>query len=64
MDDTKKFETKVYIDRNRLLDEAIFIAICGLEQIRDGLFITGKVRLEIARNKLDQVIKKLEKDGY
>lgn len=64
MNDPKKFETKVYIDRNKLLDEAVFIAICGLEQIREKTFITGKVRLEIARDKLDQVINKLEKDGY
>ncbi len=62
--DFKKFETIIYIDRNKLLDDAVFIAICGLEQIRAELSTTGKVRLEIARAKLDRVIKKLEKDGY
>lgn len=59
----RKFITKVFIDRNKLLDEAVFSAINGLEQIRNEMFRTGKVRLGIARAKLDEAIKKLEEDG-
>lgn len=49
------------LDRSKLLDESIFIAICGLRQLRDGLNTTGKVRLEIAKNGIQRTINALNK---
>ena len=43
--------------RSKVLDEGVFLAICGLNMCRDKEFITGVVRLEMARNKLDKAIK-------
>ncbi|RLA62746.1 MAG: hypothetical protein DRQ78_07645 [Epsilonproteobacteria bacterium] len=49
-------------DRNKILDEGVFLAVCGLNMCRNKEFITGVVRLEMARDKLDKVIKKIYKD--
>ena len=43
-------------NRDKLLDEALFVGICGLNMCKDKQFLTGVVRLEIARDKLAKVI--------
>lgn len=43
-------------DRNKMLDEALFIGICGMNMIKDKEFTTGVVRLEMARDKIDYII--------
>ena len=45
------------LHRSRQLDEGIFLAICGLNMCRKKEFVTGVVRLEIARDKIDKTIK-------
>jgi len=50
------------LNRDKVLDEAVFLSICGMNQIREGCQITGVVRLEMARDKLDRVIKKINSD--
>ena len=51
-------------DRNKVLDEALFVGICGLNMVRDECFITGVVRLEIARAKLDKVIEHIYAERF
>lgn len=51
----------VELDIDKTLDEAIFYALCGLEHCRDKSLITGVARLEMARAKLDEVIKAINK---
>lgn len=46
-------------DRNKELDEAIFLAICGLNLCREKSCITGVTRLEIAKAKLEKIISKI-----
>jgi len=57
-----KIEVHQTFDRNKLLDEALFVGICGLNMCKDKEFITGVVRLEMARDKLDKVIKYIYKE--
>ena len=45
------------LDRYKILDEGIFLSICGLNMCREKQFITGVVRLEMARDKIDKAIK-------
>ena len=52
----------VELDTDKTLDEAIFYALCGLDHCRDKSVITGVVRLEIARAKLDVAIDALNKE--
>lgn len=60
----KKIEVKETLDRDKVLDEAIFLALCGLDHCRHGSEITGLVRLEMAKHKLESTIKKIkEKHG-
>jgi hypothetical protein len=47
------------LDRNKILDEAVFLALCGLQHCRDGLDITGVTRLEMACSKLTAVINRI-----
>ncbi len=58
----KKVEVHQTFDRNKLLDEALFVGICGMNMVKDKEFITGVVRLEIARDKLDKVIEYIYKE--
>ena len=51
----------VELDTDKTLDDAIFYALCGLEHCRDKSLITGVARLEMARAKLDEVIKAINK---
>ena len=55
----KRSKRRIYqtFDRYKTLDEGVFIAICGLNMCREKQFITGVVRLEIARDKIDKAIK-------
>jgi hypothetical protein len=50
------------LDRDKTLDEGIFLAHCGLSQIREGYKITGVVRLQMAVINLQSVIDKINKD--
>ena len=52
----------VELDTDKTLDEAIFYALCGLDHCRDKSLITGVVRLEIARAKLDVAVDALNKE--
>ena len=52
-----------YLNRDEVLDDAIFLALCGLDQVRDNLKITGLVRLEMAYHKFGLAIEKLKKDS-
>jgi len=52
------------LNRDKVLDEAIFLAICGRNKIKDGDRITGNVRLEIAVYKLQRCIDKINKELY
>lgn len=54
-------KTCIEINRDKLLDEAIFVAICGRNQIKQGSKITGVVRLKMAKYKLEEAIRRLEK---
>jgi len=49
-------------DRGKILDEGVFLAICGLDLCRDGLQILGVVRLEMAVHNLQKTIDKINKD--
>ncbi|TET88709.1 MAG: hypothetical protein E3J96_02810 [Sulfurovum sp.] len=55
-------EVHQIFNRDKLLDEAVFLGICGLNMCKDKEFITGVVRLEMARDKLDKVIKHIYKE--
>lgn len=44
------------LDRNKVLDEAIFLALCGRDLCKNGSSITGVVRLEMAYEKLGRTI--------
>lgn len=50
------------LDRDKVLDEAIFLALVGLNNLRVGSKITGLIRLETAKVKLDAIIEKLKKE--
>ena len=52
----------IELDTDKTLDEAIFYALCGLDHCRDKSLITGVVRLEIARAKLDVAVDALNKE--
>ena len=52
----------IELDTDKTLDNAIFYALCGLDHCRDKSLITGVVRLEIARAKLDVAIDALNKE--
>ena len=52
----------IELDTDKTLDEAIFYALCGLDHCRDKSLITGVVRLEIARAKLDVAVNALNKE--
>lgn len=52
------------LNRDKLLDEALFVGLCGLGMCRRNLRVTGLVRLEIAHAYLGRVIKQLKKDIY
>lgn len=62
MADTNNVEVHQTFNRNKLLDEALFIGICGMNMCKDNEFITGVVRLEMAREKLDKVIEYIYKE--
>lgn len=49
-------------DRNKVLDEALFVGICGMNMCKDKEFLTGVVRLEMAREKLNKVIEYIYKE--
>lgn len=55
------------LNRSKLLEEAIFLAICGLNTCKEFSCLTGVIRLEIARDLLDKSIdgikKKMEKEN-
>jgi len=55
-------EVHQIFNRDKLLDEAVFLGVCGLNMCKDKEFITGVVRLEMARDKLDKVIKYIYKE--
>lgn len=44
------------LNRDKMLDEGVFLAICGLNQCRENIFITGVVRLEMAVARIQKVI--------
>lgn len=50
------------LDRSKILDEAIFLALCGRDQVKNNLKITGVVRLEMAVAMLHKIINKINKD--
>lgn len=50
------------LNRDKVLDEAIFLAICALNKIRCGDRITSVVRLEMAVHGIQRTIDKLNKD--
>jgi len=50
------------LDRDKVLDEAIFIALCGKGHLNENCKITGLTRLQIARDGLNKVIKYLEEE--
>jgi hypothetical protein len=50
----------IELDRDKKLDEAIFLSLCGLDQMRDGTKMLGMVRLKMAHDLLGKVIDKLE----
>ena len=52
----------IELDTDKTLDNAIFYALCGLDHCRDKSLITGVVRLEIARAKLDAAIEAINKE--
>lgn len=47
------------LNRDKVLDEGIFLALCGLDHCRINLEITGVVRLEMAHHKIGRVIDKI-----
>lgn len=50
-------EVNQTLNRNKFLEEAIFLAICGLNLCKENSRITGVVRLEMARDMIDKTIK-------
>jgi hypothetical protein len=44
------------LDRDKVLDAAIFLAICGLNQMRDGSITTGLARVEEAIYMMQKVV--------
>ena len=53
-------KVELELDRNKTLDEGIFLAICGREILKGGDKITSPIRLELAIDKIKKVLKKLE----
>ena len=49
------------LDRDKTLDEAIYLALCGLDHCRTSLCVTGLVRLEMAHHKLGRVIDEIQR---
>lgn len=60
--DNKIAEVTIKLDRNKLLDEAVFLSICGLQQCRENFAITGVTRLEMARDRLNVAIDVINKN--
>ena len=59
----KKIEINQILDRNKVLDEALFLGICGRNIIEeDGSYMTAVIRLEMAIDKLDKVIRLIHKE--
>lgn len=50
------------LNRDKMLDEGVFLAICGLNQCREKTFITGVVRLEMAVARIQKVIDYINKN--
>lgn len=50
------------LDRDKPIEEAIFLAICGLNTINEGSRITGVVRLEMAVAILQREIEKINNE--
>lgn len=50
------------LDRDKPIEEAIFLALCGLNTINEGSRITGVVRLEMAVAILQREIEKINND--
>ena len=55
-------KVEIELDRDKVIDEAIFLAICGRNMIKDGDKITSGLRLEMAVYKLQRCINKLKAD--
>lgn len=53
---SKEVNIDITLDRAKVLDEGIFLAICGLEQCRANQFITGVVRLKLAVERIQLAI--------
>lgn len=60
-DSPRIMKVKYELNRDKVLDEAIFLALCGLTQCREGMKITGVVRLELAKIGLETAIKGINK---
>ena len=55
-DPSRVSNVNMSFNRDKILDEGVFLAICGLTHCREGLGITGVVRLEMARDRISKAI--------
>lgn len=62
VDPTRVANVKMTFNRNKILDEAVFLGLCGLTQCREGFAITGIVRLQMAVDGMNKAIKFFDKD--
>ena len=51
----------IELDTDKVVDDAIFLAMCGRTHCVEASLITGVVRLEMARDRLDKAIKGIHK---
>lgn len=64
-DDYKKQNTvqiSQTLDRDNELEEAVFLAIVGMNDIKSGSKITGSFHIEGAIEKLQRIVKQIEKE--
>jgi len=60
MDNIAQLNTQ--LDRDKVLDNAIYYAICGLHGLKDGDTITSVVRLEIAMYYIQRAINNIKEN--
>lgn len=60
--DNRNIKIVETLNRDKVLDEAIFLAICGRNKIKDGDRITSTVRLQMAVDKLQRCIARLHSE--
>jgi hypothetical protein len=58
---SRVLKTCIELNRDKVFDEAIFMLMCARNHFKLGSTITGKVRFDLAKHKLDTISNYLNK---